>query len=68
MRAKIRLLLVTTAALISSTAGLSGTASEAEPYGVWVPPSTGTRVQFYDCGGKQDEVTGTLLSSVCNPR
>ena len=24
----------------------------AEPYGVWVRPSTGSHVRFYDCGGK----------------
>ena len=52
MRAKIRLLLVTATALILSIAGLPGTASAAEPYGTWVRPSTGTQVQFYDCGGK----------------
>ena len=27
-------------------------ASAAEPYGTWVRPSTGTQVNFYDCGGK----------------
>jgi hypothetical protein len=68
MPAKIKLLLVTAAALISSTAGLSGTAIAAEPYSVWVRPSTGPRVQLYDCRGKEDEVTGTLLSSVRSPR
>jgi uncharacterized protein (DUF2147 family) len=31
---------------------LPGTASAAEPYGTWVRPSTGTQVNFYDCGGK----------------
>ena len=24
----------------------------AEPYGTWVRPSTGTQVNFYNCGGK----------------
>lgn len=27
-------------------------ASAAEPYGNWVRPSTGTQINFYDCGGK----------------
>jgi len=27
-------------------------ASAAEPYGVWVRPSTGSQVRFYDCGSK----------------
>ena len=33
---------------------LAGTvaASAAEPYGVWLRPSTGTQVRFYECGGK----------------
>ncbi len=52
MRATIKSLLLTGFALALLTAGLSGAASAAEPYGVWVRPSTGTQVQFYDCGGK----------------
>jgi uncharacterized protein (DUF2147 family) len=31
---------------------LAGAANAAEPYGVWVRPSTGSHVRFYDCGGK----------------
>ena len=31
---------------------LAGIANAAEPYGVWVRPSTGSHVRFYDCGGK----------------
>jgi len=31
---------------------LAGAANAADPYGVWVRPSTGTQVRFYDCGGK----------------
>lgn len=27
-------------------------AHAANPYGTWVRPSTGTKVNFYDCGGK----------------
>ncbi len=29
-----------------------GSAMAASPYGTWVRPSTGTKVNFYDCGGK----------------
>ena len=52
MRAKIRSLLVTSFALASFAVALPGTASAAEPYGVWVRPSTGTQVNFYACGSK----------------
>ncbi len=52
MRVKIKSLLVTSIALASFVAGLTGTARAADPYGVWVRPSTGTQVNFYDCGGK----------------
>ena len=30
----------------------TGTASAADPYGNWTRPSTGTQVNFYNCGGK----------------
>jgi uncharacterized protein (DUF2147 family) len=50
MRARIAPLLVSTIALASFP--LSGTARAAEPYGVWVRPSTGTQVHFYACDGK----------------
>ena len=29
-----------------------GAAHAAEPYGNWTRPSTGTQVNFYNCGGK----------------
>jgi uncharacterized protein (DUF2147 family) len=29
-----------------------GTARAQEPFGTWVRPSTGTQVNFYNCGGK----------------
>jgi uncharacterized protein (DUF2147 family) len=32
--------------------GLATSARAADPYGVWMRPSTGTQVNFYDCGGK----------------
>jgi len=31
---------------------LPGIACAFDPYGVWMRPSTGTEVSFYDCGGK----------------
>ena len=31
---------------------LAGAAYAAEPYGVWLRPSTGSQVRFYGCGGK----------------
>ncbi len=52
MNAKIKSMLVTSIALASFVVGLTGTAHAADPYGVWVRPSTGTQVQFYNCGGK----------------
>jgi uncharacterized protein (DUF2147 family) len=51
MGGKIALLL-TGLATVLSLAGLAGTARAADPYGIWVRPSTGTQVHFYDCGGK----------------
>ncbi len=30
----------------------TGAASAAEPYGTWTRPSTGTQVNFWNCGGK----------------
>lgn len=30
----------------------TGPASAADPYGNWTRPSTGTQVNFYNCGGK----------------
>jgi len=44
-----------TAAAITCAGLLALWASAAaaeEPFGTWVRPSTGTQVQFYDCGGK----------------
>lgn len=32
--------------------GAAHVAHAASPYGTWVRPSTGTKVNFYDCGGK----------------
>jgi uncharacterized protein (DUF2147 family) len=32
--------------------GLTVSASAFDPYGTWMRPSTGTQVNFYDCGGK----------------
>lgn len=33
-------------------ASLSGAVQAAGPYGTWVRPSTGTKVNFYECAGK----------------
>ncbi len=52
MNAKIKTILFTIFAFTLCVAGLAGSANAAEPYGVWVRPSTGTQVHFYDCGGK----------------
>lgn len=35
-----------------SSAALSTAALAADPTGTWVRPSTGTQVNFYNCGGK----------------
>jgi uncharacterized protein (DUF2147 family) len=32
--------------------GLVGSSRADEPFGTWVRPSTGTQVNFYNCGGK----------------
>jgi len=45
--------IITTAALVA--AGIfvaAGTAHAADPYGTWTRPSTGAKLEFYDCGGK----------------
>lgn len=52
MNATMKSLLVTTATCASMFAGLSGIAAAAEPFGTWTRPSTGTQVNFYNCGGK----------------
>jgi uncharacterized protein (DUF2147 family) len=51
MRGKLRSLLVVGIA-IASSAALTGTARAAEPYGVWLRPSSGSQARFYNCGGK----------------
>jgi uncharacterized protein (DUF2147 family) len=47
---KIRSLLAT--GLLCGSLGFIGAAQAAEPYGVWLRPSTGAHVRFYNCGGK----------------
>ena len=44
--------LVKTLAFLLFSLGLATSARAADPYGVWMRPSTGTQVNFYDCGGK----------------
>ena len=49
---KVTSLLVKGAAFILFLATLPSVANAADPFGIWVRPSTGTQVNFYDCGGK----------------
>jgi len=44
--------LVAIFALVFFLTGLPGIASASDPFGEWRRPSTGTRVNFYACGGK----------------
>jgi len=37
---------------VALAAGLAPSARADEPYGTWLRPSTGTQVNFYNCGGK----------------
>jgi len=48
----IRLRLVKTLVFLLFSLGLATSTRAADPYGVWMRPSTGTQVNFYDCGGK----------------
>jgi uncharacterized protein (DUF2147 family) len=45
-------LLTRSAALTLFLIALPGVACAFDPYGTWMRPSTGTQVNFYDCGGK----------------
>lgn len=36
----------------AASAMIIGAANAADPYGNWTRPSTGTQVNFYNCGGK----------------
>jgi uncharacterized protein (DUF2147 family) len=38
--------------LLFGSLALASAAQAAEPYGVWLRPSTGAQVRFYNCGGK----------------
>ena len=38
--------------LLFASLGLVGTAQAAEPYGVWLRPSSGSQARFYNCGGR----------------
>ena len=44
--------LVKTLVFLLFSLGLATSTRAADPYGVWMRPSTGTQVNFYDCGGK----------------
>ena len=50
--AKIKIRSLLAFGLLFGSLGLIGTAQAAEPYGVWMRPSTGSHVRFYNCGGK----------------
>ncbi len=39
-------------AALAAFALTTGAARAADPYGNWTRPSTGTQVNFYNCGGK----------------
>jgi uncharacterized protein (DUF2147 family) len=52
MAVELRSKLIRTIVLLVSWAGSATIASAADPYGIWMRPSTGTQVNFYDCGGK----------------
>jgi uncharacterized protein (DUF2147 family) len=49
-KASTRLTKLTASALLLT--GLTVSASALDPYGIWLRPSNGARVNFYDCGGK----------------
>jgi uncharacterized protein (DUF2147 family) len=49
---KLHSKLVKTLGFLLFSLGLATNARAADPYGVWMRPSTGTQVNFYDCGGK----------------
>lgn len=49
---KLRSKLVKTITCVTFWAGLVTVAHAADPYGIWMRPSTGTQVHFYDCSGK----------------
>ena len=57
--AKIKIRSLLAAVLLFGALGFVGTARAAEPYGVWLRPSTGAHVRFYNCGGK---LCGTVVS------
>jgi uncharacterized protein (DUF2147 family) len=41
-----------TSALVVLAVAFASPAMAADPFGKWVRPSTGTQVNFYNCGGK----------------
>ncbi|MBV8753672.1 MAG: DUF2147 domain-containing protein [Hyphomicrobiales bacterium] len=47
-----RRLLVGTMIAAALAISFAGSARADEPYGTWLRPSTGTQVNFYNCGGK----------------
>lgn len=51
-RSSSSFLLVKSVAFVLLLTALPNVARAADPYGIWIRPSTGTQVNFYDCGGK----------------
>jgi uncharacterized protein (DUF2147 family) len=49
---ELRSKFIKTIVFLLSWTGSATMAGAADPYGVWIRPSTGTQVNFYDCGGK----------------
>jgi uncharacterized protein (DUF2147 family) len=49
--ATARLVFAVTVA-VALAAGFTVSARAEDPYGTWLRPSTGTQVNFYNCGGK----------------
>ncbi len=43
---------LSTLAMAAVIALATSTAALASPYGTWTRPSNGTKVEFYECGGK----------------
>jgi len=52
MNINFRQCLLKAASIVCFLTGLPALAAAEDPYGVWMRPSTGTQVDFYDCGGK----------------
>lgn len=52
LRCRTARLLVGFMVAAALTGAFAGSARAEDPYGTWLRPSTGTQVNFYNCGGK----------------